>query len=226
MSFRTTFWTKAMVAVAEAEAVRGNQAQHCSTEVKSAFRLLGLSGFEVGGWWGLCGSGRCLKRGSDESVFSRGRHWIRTRTQSKGRLWPFSRRRHSESPTRAKEGPNLVKEEPQLVHEDPRPMPSREGPVSHTTEGQRRPEMHVATWESGEPGPMGAGRRTPPPEPHRPHQPPTSKPLSPNRRKALFTSVLQCCACGNRTRPEDLEPKEAEPKGEKHLPRGQTRLLL
>ncbi|KAK1342046.1 hypothetical protein QTO34_016799 [Cnephaeus nilssonii] len=112
--------------------------------------------------------GRCLRRGSDESVFSRGRRWIRTRTQRKGRLWPFSRRRHSESSTRAKEGPQLVKEEPQLVHEDPRPMPSREGP-----------------------------------------------PLSPNRRKALFTSVLQCCACGIRTRTEDLEPKEAEPKGEK-----------
>ncbi|KAK1342016.1 hypothetical protein QTO34_016769 [Cnephaeus nilssonii] len=59
---------------------------------------------------------------------------------------------------------------------------------------------------------MGAGRRTPPPEPHKPHQPPTSKPLSPNRRKAFFNSVLQCCACGNRTRTEDLEPKEAEPK--------------
>ncbi|KAK1342011.1 hypothetical protein QTO34_016764 [Cnephaeus nilssonii] len=118
-------------------------------------------------------------------------------------------------PNPAKERPKQVKEELQLVHEDPRPTPSREGPVSHTTEGQRRPEVRVATWGSGEPGPMGAGRRTPPPEPHRPHQPPTSKPLSPNRQKALFNSVLQCCACGNRTRPEDLEPKEAEPKGEK-----------
>ncbi|XP_054575903.1 skin secretory protein xP2-like [Eptesicus fuscus] len=156
--------------------------------------------------------GRCLQRGSEESVFSRGRRWIRTRTQRKGRLWPFSRRRRSESSTRAKERPKQVKEEPQLVHEDPRPTPSREGPVSHTTEGQRRPAVRVAAWGSGEPGPMGAGRRTPPPEPHRPHQPPTSKPLSPNRPMALFISGLQCCACGNRTRPEDLEPKEAEPK--------------
>ncbi|KAK1342079.1 hypothetical protein QTO34_016832 [Cnephaeus nilssonii] len=166
--------------------------------------------------------GRCLQRGSDESVFSRGRRWIRARTQRKGRLWPFSRRRRSEvtqeSATRAKEGPNLVKEEQkpvkeeqELVHEDPRPMSLREGPVSHTALGQSRPEVRVATWASGEPGPMSAGR-TPPPEPHRPHQPPTSKPLSPNRRMALFNSVLGCCACGNRTRPEDLEPKEAEPK--------------
>ncbi|XP_054575905.1 skin secretory protein xP2-like [Eptesicus fuscus] len=59
---------------------------------------------------------------------------------------------------------------------------------------------------------MGAERWTPPPEPHRPHQPQTSKTLSPNRQKALCNSVLQCCACGNRTRPEDLDPKEAEPK--------------
>ncbi|KAK1342014.1 hypothetical protein QTO34_016767 [Cnephaeus nilssonii] len=158
--------------------------------------------------------GRCLKRGSDESVFSRGRRWIRTRTQRQGRLWPFSRRRHSESSTRAKERPKLVKEEPQLVHEDPCPTPSREGPVSHTAEGQRRPEVHVAAWGSGEPGPMGAGRRTPPPEPHMPQKTPTSKPLSPNRPMALFNSVLQCCACGNRTRTEDLEPKEAEPKAQ------------
>nr|KAF6374381.1 hypothetical protein mPipKuh1_009600 [Pipistrellus kuhlii] len=94
-------------------------------------------------------------------------------------------------------------------------MPSREGPVSHTTEGQSRPEVRVATWGSGEPGPMGAGTWTPPPEPQplRPHKPPTSKPLSPNRRMALFNSVLQCCGCCYHTRPEDPEPQEAEPKG-------------
>ncbi|XP_054575904.1 basic proline-rich protein-like [Eptesicus fuscus] len=153
--------------------------------------------------------GRCLQRGSEESVFSRGRRWIRTWTQRKGRLWPFSRRRRSESPTRAKERPQLVKEEPQLVHEDPRPMPSREGPVSHTTEGQRRPEVRVAAWGSGEPGPMGAGRRTPPPEPHRPHQPPTWMPFSPNTRRLLFNSGLPCFGPWL----EDLlEPMEAEPK--------------
>ncbi|KAK1342013.1 hypothetical protein QTO34_016766 [Cnephaeus nilssonii] len=157
-----------------------------------------------------CPEADASREAAMESVFSLGRRWIRTRTQRQGRL-----RRHSESSTRAKERPKRVKEEPQLVHEDPSPTPSREGPVSHTTEGQRRPEVRAATWGSGEPGPMGAGRRTPPPEPHRPHQPPTSKLLSPNRRKALFNSVLQCCACGNRTRTEDLEPKDAEPKGEK-----------
>ncbi|KAK1342017.1 hypothetical protein QTO34_016770, partial [Cnephaeus nilssonii] len=160
------------------------------------------------------------QRGSDESVFSRGRRWIRTRTQRQGRLWPFSRRRHSEvtqevcsgqatalippeqpmSPPvfwgahPAKERPKQVKEEPQLVMKTPAP-PSREGPG----EGL----LHRAT-----------------------QAPPASnlEALSPNRRMALFNSVLQCCACGNRTRTEDLEPKEAEPKGEKwaHQPRGQT----
>ena len=122
-----------------------------------------------------------------------------------------------QSSTRAKERPQLVKEEPQLVHEDPRPTPSREGPVSHTTEGQSRPDVRVATWGPGEPGPMGAGTWTPPPEPqpHRPHEPPTSKPLSPNRRRALFSLVRHCCGCRNLTRPEDPEPQEAEPEGEK-----------
>ncbi|XP_054576205.1 skin secretory protein xP2-like [Eptesicus fuscus] len=106
---------------------------------------------------------------------------------------------------------NMIVEQPHLLYEYPRPMCLREGPVSHTALGQRRPEVRVATWASGEPGPMGAGR-TPPPQRHRPHQPPNSKQLSPNRPRALFNSVLQCCACGNRTSPEDLEPLEAESK--------------
>nr|KAF6374383.1 hypothetical protein mPipKuh1_009602 [Pipistrellus kuhlii] len=160
------------------------------------------------------GRGQGLQRGSEEIGFSRGRRWIRT--QRKGRLWPFSQRSTEviqESSTRAKERPQLVKEKKQLVHEDPRPTPSKKGPVSHTTEGQSRPEVRVATWGSGEPGPMGAGTWTPPPEPqlHRPHKPPTSKPLSPNRQMARFNSVLQCCGCCNYTRPEDHEPQEAEP---------------
>ncbi|KAK1342039.1 hypothetical protein QTO34_016792 [Cnephaeus nilssonii] len=159
--------------------------------------------------------GRCLKRGSDESVFSRGRRWIRTWTQRKGRLWPFSRRRHSEvtqeSSTRANDWMNMILEQPQLLYEYPCPMCLREVLVSHTTLGQRRPEVRVAAWGSGEPGPMGAGRWTPPPEPHRPHQPPTQKPFSPNTRRLLFNSGLPIFG----PRPPDLEPMEAEPKGEK-----------
>nr|KAF6369062.1 hypothetical protein mMyoMyo1_010467 [Myotis myotis] len=153
--------------------------------------------------------GRCLKRSCDEIVFSRGRCWIQT--QSRRRLWPFSWR-DPENSTQAKKRQQLVKEEQKLVHDDPRPTASREEPGSHIPEGHSRPEVNVATWGSGEPGPMGAGRRTPPPEPPRPHKPPTSKPLSPNRQMAIFSCILQCCGCVNRTRPEDLEPKEAEPK--------------
>ncbi|KAK1342038.1 hypothetical protein QTO34_016791 [Cnephaeus nilssonii] len=151
--------------------------------------------------------GRCLKRGSDESVFSHGRRWIRTRTQRQGRLWPFSRRRHSESSTLVNDWINMIVEQPQLLYEYPRPMCLREGPVQ-ATEGQRRPEVRVAAWGSGEPGPMGAGRRTPPPEPHRPHQPPTRKLFSPNTRRLLFNSGLPIFG----PRPPDLEPMEAEPK--------------
>ncbi|KAK1334520.1 hypothetical protein QTO34_005526 [Cnephaeus nilssonii] len=80
-----------------------------------------------------------------------------------------------------------VKVEQQVVEEDSFPMSSSEGPVSHTTEGQDRPEVSVATWVSGQPGPVDGHRRTPPLKPLRPHEPSTSK-------------------------PEDLEPKEAEPK--------------
>ncbi|XP_054576270.1 uncharacterized protein LOC129150105 [Eptesicus fuscus] len=102
---------------------------------------------------------------------------------------------------------NMIVEQPHLLYEYPRPMCLREGPVSHTALGQRRPEVRVATWGSGEPGPMGAGRWTPPPEPHRPHQPPTRKPFSPNTRRLHFNSGLPIF--GPR---QDLEPKEAEPK--------------
>ncbi|KAK1334491.1 hypothetical protein QTO34_005497 [Cnephaeus nilssonii] len=108
-----------------------------------------------------------------------------------------------------------IKEEQQLVQEDSFPMSRMEGLVSHTTEGQGRPEVRVATWAAGEPGPVGGWRRTPPPKPPRPNKPPTSKPLSPNMQMAIFNSMLKYYADVNDTRPEDLEPKQAEPKGEK-----------
>ncbi|KAK1334601.1 hypothetical protein QTO34_005608 [Cnephaeus nilssonii] len=105
-----------------------------------------------------------------------------------------------------------IKVEQQLVEEDPFPMSRSEGPVSHTTEGQGRPEVSVATWASGEPGPVDGWRRTPPPKPSRPNMPTTSKPLSPNMQMAIFNSMLKYYASVNDTRLEDLEPKEAEPK--------------
>ncbi|KAK1334527.1 hypothetical protein QTO34_005533 [Cnephaeus nilssonii] len=149
--------------------------------------------------------GRGLKRGSDESIFRRARRWIRT--QSRRRLWPFARR----DPARSTQ----IKVGQQLVQEDPFPMSRSGGPVSHTTEGQGRPEVRVVTWAAGEPGPVGGWRKTPPPKPPRPNKPPTSKPLSPNMRMAIFNSILKYYADVNDTRPEDLEPKQAEPKGEK-----------
>ncbi|KAK1334603.1 hypothetical protein QTO34_005610, partial [Cnephaeus nilssonii] len=105
-----------------------------------------------------------------------------------------------------------IKVEQQLVEEDPFPMSRSEGPVSHTTEGQGQAEVSVATWMSGEPGPVDGWRRTPPPKMSRPNMPTTSKPLSPNMQMAIFNSMLKYYASVNNTRPEDLEPKEAEPK--------------
>ncbi|KAK1334492.1 hypothetical protein QTO34_005498 [Cnephaeus nilssonii] len=142
-----------------------------------------------------------LKRGSNESIFRRARRWIRT--QSRRRLWPFARRDLERS--------TQIKEEQQLVQEDPFPMSRSEGPVSHTTEGQGRPEVRVATWAAGEPGPMGGWRRTPPPKPPRPNKPPTSKPLSPYMQMQIFYDDLKRYAPVNITILEDLEPNEAEP---------------
>nr|KAF6331886.1 hypothetical protein mPipKuh1_008189 [Pipistrellus kuhlii] len=84
--------------------------------------------------------------------------------------------------------------------------------MSHTTEGQERPEVSVATWGSGDPGPVDGQPGTPPPKPPRPHKPPNLKPRSSNRRMATFNSVLEHYACINRSRPGDLEPMEAESK--------------
>nr|KAF6314915.1 hypothetical protein mMyoMyo1_008690 [Myotis myotis] len=132
--------------------------------------------------------GRGLNRGSNESVFRRARRWIRA--QPRRRLWPFARR-DAESSTQV----NVLH---LVVEEDPWPL---DWTVGHSTEGQERPEESVATERSGDPGPLGGLRRIPPPKPPRLHKPPTSKPLNQNTRMAIF-----------KTRSEDLETIEAEPK--------------
>nr|KAF6314871.1 hypothetical protein mMyoMyo1_008646 [Myotis myotis] len=98
-----------------------------------------------------------------------------------------------------------------VVEEDPWPL---EWMVAHTVDGQERPEVNVVTGGSGEPGPVGGWRRTPPPKPPRPNKPPTSRPLSPNTRMTIFNDVLERYARISNTRREDPEPREAEPKGE------------
>nr|KAF6331889.1 hypothetical protein mPipKuh1_008192 [Pipistrellus kuhlii] len=148
------------------------------------------------------GRGRDLKRGNEDSTFRHAHHWIRT--QSRRRLWPFAQR-EPESSTQ-------IKMEQQRVQEDPFAMSKSEGPVSHTTEGQDRPEVRVATWASGEPGPVGGRRRTPPPKLPRLHKLPTSKLLSPNTQMPIFNYDLKCSAPVNNTWQEDLEPNEAELK--------------
>lgn len=105
--------------------------------------------------------------------------------------------------------------EQQLLEEDPRAMSSSEGLVSHTTQGQGRPEVSVATWGSGEPGPVDGQPGTPPPKPPRLPRHPTPKQPRFNRQLKVFTSDLDYGDHGNQTGPEPLEPKEAEPKGEK-----------
>nr|KAF6314868.1 hypothetical protein mMyoMyo1_008643 [Myotis myotis] len=144
---------------------------------------------------------RGLNRGSDESVFRRARRWIRALPRR--RLWPFAQR-DMESSTQ-------VNVQHLVVEEDPWPL---EWTVAHTVDHQERPEVNVVTGGSGEPGPVGGWRRTPPPKPPRPNKPPTSKPLSPNTRMAIFNDVLERYARISNTRREDPEPREAEPKGE------------
>ncbi|KAK1334610.1 hypothetical protein QTO34_005617 [Cnephaeus nilssonii] len=58
------------------------------------------------------------------------------------------------------------------------------------------------------------------------HKPRALKPLSPDTRRAILKYVSELYGPLNDTRPEDQEPKEAEPKGEQHQPRRQRQLLL
>ncbi|KAK1334538.1 hypothetical protein QTO34_005544 [Cnephaeus nilssonii] len=117
-----------------------------------------------------------------------------------------------------------VKKEQQLLEESPCDMGSSEGPVSHTTEGQDRPEVRVATWASGEPGPVDGQPGTPPPQPPRLFWPPTPKPTrfhrppTPkhprfHRQRKVFTRDLDYGAHVNRTGQEHLEaPKRLSPR--------------
>ncbi|KAK1334477.1 hypothetical protein QTO34_005483 [Cnephaeus nilssonii] len=142
--------------------------------------------------------GRGLKRGSDESRFRSGCCWFRTQRR------PLS---------------PLTQLEPEVTQGDP-------GAVGHTTEGQSRPEVHMTSWGSGEPGPLSGRRWSPPQKPIRFRRPPSWKLLNQQRRIALRNSFLEptrfckrfpMCdaylehqAHVNHTGPEDLQ--EAEPK--------------
>nr|KAF6331916.1 hypothetical protein mPipKuh1_008215 [Pipistrellus kuhlii] len=204
--------------------------------------MLGLSGFEVGGLLGLGGFGGgglllSLPTGPGSPA-------AQVATLTSGLPWPSvvwltgpSLRDMGEgggssstssccsliqvelcNDSDRQQSSTRIKEQQELVEEEPPPpphVPQREL-VSHTTEGQGRPEVSVATWAAGEPGPVGRlRRRPPPPKPPRPNKPPTLKPLSPNTRRAIFSPILRLHYTHvDRSRPEDLEPQQAEPQGE------------
>ena len=95
-------------------------------------------------------------------------------------------------------------EKQQIVDGDPCPDSISDGQVCHMTKGQNRPEVMVATEGPGEPGPMDGWSRIPLLEPPRLHR--QLKSYIPNQEHEGHV---------NGTRPDDLEPKEEEPKGEK-----------
>ncbi|KAK1334534.1 LOW QUALITY PROTEIN: hypothetical protein QTO34_005540, partial [Cnephaeus nilssonii] len=192
----------------------GNQAAHSITAPSHLTRIKTLGRTPCFRVVSPCAEDRGLKRGSDESIFRRARRWIRT--QSRRRLGPFARRERESS--------TCVKKEQQLLEESPCDMGP--GPVSHTTEGQDRPEVRVATWASGEPGPVDGQPGTPPrqpprlfwpptPKPTRFHRPPTPKHPWFHRQRKVFTRDLDYGAHVNRLARSTWNPKEAEPKGEK-----------
>lgn len=99
--------------------------------------------------------------------------------------------------------------------EEPSDMGSNESLVSHTIEGQERPEVSVATWGSGDPGPVDGQPGTPLRK--RPRFPRTVPPrqLGFNQQLKVFTSDVDYTDHVNQTGPEHPEPKEAVFKGEK-----------
>nr|KAF6433860.1 hypothetical protein HJG59_008911 [Molossus molossus] len=115
--------------------------------------------------------------------------------------------------------------EKQVVSEDPHSVISSERQVSHIMEGQSRPEVSVATWGPGDPVPMDGQSGIPSPKPpwlHRPqpirklpmlHRPPTPKQPRLDRQLKIFNYNLEHGVDVKCTRADDLEPKEAEPKG-------------
>ncbi|XP_054583609.1 uncharacterized protein LOC129151736 [Eptesicus fuscus] len=93
-------------------------------------------------------------------------------------------------------------EKQQMLDGDPRPM--------CTSEGQSRPEVRVARWWAGEPGPVDGRTRSPPRKRPRPHCPPHPKPLRLQRQ--LLIPTLDHGVHLQTARPRDLERREAEPK--------------
>lgn len=87
--------------------------------------------------------------------------------------------------------------------------------MSLTTEGQSRPEVSETTWTSGEIGPMGGQGRTPSLNLPRHNKLPTSKPLTLHWQLINVDSDLEHAAQVKQTWPDELEPKEAEPKDER-----------
>nr|KAF6433878.1 hypothetical protein HJG59_008928 [Molossus molossus] len=144
--------------------------------------------------------GRGLQRGGSESLFRRGRRWVRTQPR---RLWPFTRR--------ASERTTQDIERQQLIDTDPSPISTIEGQVGGTTEGQSRPEVSVPTWGSGEPAPLGSWKTALLGQPGL-RQPPTWEPLSLQTLFLSFNFDLEPGAYVQHTRAHDLEPQEAEPK--------------
>nr|KAF6331920.1 hypothetical protein mPipKuh1_008219 [Pipistrellus kuhlii] len=91
-------------------------------------------------------------------------------------------------------------------------MGHNESQVSHTTAGQERPEVSVATWGSGEPGPVDGQPRTSLPMPRRLFGPLTPEQTRFNRQLKVFPSDLDYGAHVNQTGLKYLHPKKAKPK--------------
>ena len=93
--------------------------------------------------------------------------------------------------------------EEQLIDEKPCPETTSEGPVGHMQEGHLSPVETVVTQGSVEPVPLVGQERTPPPKPPRLH-----KPLK------ISEPILELGGHIPATGSNDVETKEAEPKGE------------
>lgn len=93
-------------------------------------------------------------------------------------------------------------------------MSTGEGQVIHTVEGQTRPAVSVATWGSGDPGPVDGQGGIPSLKPPKCYRPLTPKQPMMDRQLKIFSCNLEHGDDVNCTRPDDLEAKEAEPRGE------------
>nr|KAF6433845.1 hypothetical protein HJG59_008897 [Molossus molossus] len=93
------------------------------------------------------------------------------------------------------------------------------GQVSHTMEGQSRPEVSEATWGFGDPG-LGQGGIPSPKLPSL-YRPPILKRPRMGKKVRFVNCDLEHSADVKCTRPDDLEPKEQSPG---HQPRRQSQL--